>query len=132
MLGYKPEVERCSACREGLDQSDLYFSDRLGGTICKKCSGQNIDTKKINSDVVKVLRLILKKEWQILSKLKIEAGSQKMFEKISDNYHSYILKRLKDLQLQVLQKQQAYQKLREHNFRSQMRAQVFRVPREQQ
>ena len=93
-IGYHPEIQKCASCGLKLDPHILYFSNKDGGTICKNCfdsDDSDIETKKINSDIVKILRLILKKEWQILSKLKVEVSSQNLFKEISDNYYRYIL-----------------------------------------
>jgi DNA repair protein RecO (recombination protein O) len=90
LLGYRPEVEKCNACQEKLDLYDIYFSNKLGGSICKKCLNQDSNSQKINSDIVKVLRLIFKRDLQIIPRLKIEPSSQKIFKEISNNYYSYI------------------------------------------
>jgi len=82
ILGYRPEVEKCNACQQKLDPQNIYFSDKSAGTICKNCFKPGSE-QKINSDVVKILRLIFKKDWQILSKLKIEPASQKLLVDIS-------------------------------------------------
>jgi DNA repair protein RecO (recombination protein O) len=90
-LGYCPEVNKCNICHGKLNPYNIYFSDKSGGTVCKKCMGHDNQAKKINSDIVKILRMILKKDWRVLSKLKIEASSQELFRKISDNYYLYTL-----------------------------------------
>ena len=56
-----------------------------------KVYNSDIEAKKVNSDIVKILRLIFKKDWQILSKLKVDSFSQNLFKEISDNYYCYIL-----------------------------------------
>jgi len=90
LLGYRPQVEKCNVCHGKLNPYSIYFSDKSGGTICKNCSTLGGE-QRISSDVVKILRLIFRKDWQILSRLKIEPVSQKLFEKVSDNYYSYTL-----------------------------------------
>lgn len=90
-IGYHPEIQKCVACGLKLNPDTLYFSNKDGGIICKNCSNSDIEAKEINSDIVKILRLILKKDWQILSKLKVEASSLNLFKEISDNYYYYIL-----------------------------------------
>ena len=98
-LGYHPEIQKCAACGLKLNPYILYFSNKDGGIICKNCFSSDIEAKKtcpehyrrINSDIVKILRLILKKDWQILSKLKVEVFSLDLFKEISDNYYHYIL-----------------------------------------
>jgi DNA repair protein RecO (recombination protein O) len=91
LLGYCPEVQKCNICQQKINPYNIYFSNKLGGIICKKCLGHDSSSQKINSDIVKILRLILKKEWQVLFKLKIEVSSQKLLRDISDNYYLYIL-----------------------------------------
>jgi len=98
-LGYHPEIQKCAVCGLKLDPYTLYFSNKDGGIICRNCSDFDIEAKKIyperyqriNSDIVKILRLILKRDWQILSKLKVEVFSQDLLKEISDNYYRYIL-----------------------------------------
>jgi len=91
VLGYQPEVQKCAICRQELNPIDIYFSNKEGGIICKKCLHLDASAKKINSDVVKILRLILKKDWQTISKLKIEPLSQELFKVISDEHKRYII-----------------------------------------
>lgn len=89
-LGYRPEIDRCASCREKLNPYNIYFSNKDGGVICEKCLSSDADARKINSDIVKILRLIVKKDWQTISKLKVEDSSQKLLWEISDNYCLYL------------------------------------------
>ena len=85
LLGYHSEVQRCASCHVKLIPYNIYFSGKEGGIICKKCFSKDKYAQKINSDIVKVLRIILSKDWQVLSKLKIEPSSKKLLEDISGN-----------------------------------------------
>lgn len=85
LQGYKSEVNNCAACHLKFDPNAIYFSDKEGGIVCKKCSVLDKDAKKTNEDVVKILRLIFKKDWNIISKLKIEQSSQELLENIAKN-----------------------------------------------
>jgi len=91
VLGFKPEVYKCTMCRRKLDPSLIYFSPAEGGIICSSCSGDNETFEVINSDAVKVLRLIFKRSWDTLSKLKIPQFSQEVMHEISSNFYSYLL-----------------------------------------
>jgi len=91
LLGYHCQVKKCTNCQEKLVPYSIYFSSKEGGVICKKCLARDNLAIKINSDIVKILRIILEKDWQTLLKLKIESGSQQILKKVSDNYYSYIL-----------------------------------------
>ena len=86
LLGYRPEVEKCAACNDKLNPYNIYFSNKEGGIICKRCLLTDKDAKKINSDVAKILRLILKKDWQTVFKLRIEPYSQELLKTTSENF----------------------------------------------
>jgi len=77
ILGYQPELYNCSLCQKKVTPEKLYFSQKEGGLICTSCfrkigvpsgSGQ-----EVKPETIKILRIILKKDWPTLSKLKIEA-----------------------------------------------------------
>ncbi len=90
ILGYQPELNFCSICQKKLIPKNLYFSSKEGGVICSNCFNKVKDGKKIDPDVIKILRLILKKEMSFLEKLKIERTHQKVIKDISGNYLSFV------------------------------------------
>lgn len=83
LQGYKIEVDSCAVCKSKLNPYNIYFSCKEGGIICKSCLTKDMSAKKINSDIAKILRLILKEDWQTVSRLKIEVPSEKILESIS-------------------------------------------------
>ena len=85
LLGYRSEVHKCAGCSEGLTPQDVYFSAKEGGIICKRCLGKDKFAQRVNTDIVKILRVILSKDWQTLSKLIIESSSQKLLSDVSAN-----------------------------------------------
>ena len=91
LQGYKSEADVCAVCSGKLNPYSVYFSNKEGGVICKECLGFDPNSQKINSDIVKILRLIFKKEWQVLSKLKVDKRSIYEFAQISENYYLYVL-----------------------------------------
>lgn len=91
LLGYKPQLYKCADCQKRLVPGFFYFSPKEGGVICQVCSKNNKGAKRINSDVIKTLRIILKREWGVLSKLKIPPFSQKLLKDITSDYYFYLL-----------------------------------------
>jgi DNA repair protein RecO (recombination protein O) len=85
LLGYGSEVNVCASCHKGLDQNGIYFSIKEGGTVCRHCIEKDRLAKEINSDVVKVLRVISEKKLDILSRLKIEDASKQLLESVSES-----------------------------------------------
>ena len=97
ILGYKPELFHCAVCQDKLTPNVLCFHFKEGGAICQNCAKKNNQANKnlcvtVNSDAVKILRIILKKDWQTLSKIKMNPESQKILKELSKNYYFYLLR----------------------------------------
>lgn len=91
VLGYSPHLSVCASCGQKLNPYNLYFSNKDGGVVCKNCAAQEKNSGKINSDIVKIIRIFLGKDWQTIMKLKVDSASTALLKKISDDYYSYIL-----------------------------------------
>ncbi len=91
ILGYKPEVYNCVVCQNRLDEDSIFFSPDGAGLVCSRCLGSVGMYKKINTDVVKILRLIIKKDFNTLLKLSIPLASGKILRTISNQYYYYLL-----------------------------------------
>lgn len=90
ILGYKPELSCCSLCRANLVPESIYFSFKDGGLICHRCATSIYDKIKVHQDIIKCYRLFLKREIDLLERLKIESNLQKKFREISAQYYRYI------------------------------------------
>ncbi len=95
ILGYQPELQRCSLCPKKLVPQEIYFSFREGGTICQDCftrlKASSKVVKEVSPEIIKILRIILKEDWQTLLKLKIESDYLKSLKLVSQDYFSKIL-----------------------------------------
>jgi len=85
ILGYQIDLYNCAVCQKKLVPQKLCFNLEEG-IICSKCSGNLKDKAEIPPDIIKILRLFLGKNWNILSKLKIQDVHKKELENISKNY----------------------------------------------
>ena len=90
VLGYKPQLSYCASCNGVLQENTLHFSHKEGGILCENCHFLKKDGIKVESGVAKIIRLILEKNWDILQKLKITPGLQKLLEDISESYYHYL------------------------------------------
>jgi len=89
-LGYQISLYNCSLCQRKLRPENLYFSQKEGGIICALCFRKERGAKKINLNVIKILRLILKRDFQTLKKIKIEKVWQRQLKMISESYLSFL------------------------------------------
>jgi len=90
ILGYRINLYDCVICRKNLIPLKLYFSSEEGGIICAACFDKANERIDISLEVIKILRLLFKKDWNILQRLKIQDSHKKELEIISENYLSFI------------------------------------------
>ena len=89
ILGYQPELYKCAFCEKELKPNRLFFSVEHGGAVCENCAGKKLI--EITPEVIKILRIILKKDWFVLSRLKIKQDHRELLANLSENYLSSFL-----------------------------------------
>ncbi len=92
ILGYQIDFYNCAVCQKKLVPQKLYFNPEEGGIIDLECFKKIKKGEEVSPELVKILRLLLKKDWNILSRLKIQDLHKKELESISENYLSYYKK----------------------------------------
>lgn len=92
-LGYQIDLYNCVFCQKKLLPGKIYFSSKDGGLICLKCfqRSSRFWDREIDSDIIKVLRMILKKNWDTFVRLRIDSSCQKTIEAISKAFISSVL-----------------------------------------
>lgn len=91
LLGYRPEIYNCVLCGKKLVPEKLFFGSKEGGVVCHKCSEDIGIREYIAPEVIKIIRIIIKGEWPVLEKIKIEPDFQKLLKNISRSYLSFVL-----------------------------------------
>jgi len=91
ILGYELEIHNCVSCAKKIAPKDIFFSPKEGGLLCGQCAEKTKTAKEIDSDIVKTIRLMIKRDWATLNKLKIKAEDSKQLSVVSNHYLSQIL-----------------------------------------
>jgi DNA repair protein RecO (recombination protein O) len=91
-LGYEIDLYCCVICQKRLSPSNLYFSVEEGGIVCGECLDKAAKCGVISADIIKIIRLFLKKDWKTLLKIKIEKEHLDSLKLISESYLSYYQK----------------------------------------
>lgn len=92
LLGYAPDFYNCAICQKRLIPENLYFNPKEGGLICNLCFKKIKRGKKIDLDTIKILRILLKGDWQTLKRLKIAPDDLQELKIISNYFLFYIKK----------------------------------------
>ena len=88
LLGYRPDLYRCSLCRERLIPEKIYFNLKEKSLVCSGCQKKAGQEKLLifPADTVKIIRILLKKDWALAKRLKIEDKDFASLKIISDRY----------------------------------------------
>lgn len=97
ILGYEPDLYHCSFCQKKIILEKLFFNLKGGGEegvgggiICQQCQKFVKSIKEVKVETIKILRIILKKDWNLLKRLKIEKLFFQELKEISKNYLFFI------------------------------------------
>ncbi len=87
VLGYSPQLRKCSVCGRNPDPANIYFSPEMGGIICPLCHRKGSSAqKKVEADTVKILRIILSGRKDLLLGLKVGDKHIKLLNEVSKDY----------------------------------------------
>ncbi|MCX6812007.1 MAG: DNA repair protein RecO [Candidatus Berkelbacteria bacterium] len=92
-LGFKPEVFECLHCRQKLSLAQNFWDDIEGGVICQSCHDKFGHGRKIENDLIKILRLIFSPTFAVGSKINISEKYKNQTAEILENYVEVILER---------------------------------------
>lgn len=90
ILGFMPDIYHCSICQKKLQLGRLYFSSSEGGTICGLCYRKIKRVKTVDDSFIKILRIIFKRDWTTLRRLKLDEIHKKLLKDISSYYLSFV------------------------------------------
>jgi len=90
ILGQRPELYSCCICQRKLKPGKVYFSEKEGGTICSVCFQKTKEGREVSQNLVKILRIILEKDFDFLKRLKIKEKEFEELSKISDSYLHFL------------------------------------------
>ena len=95
LFGNQPELFQCSHCQKKFKTEDVdFWLCSSSEILCKNCSANIVFKKiKIDASIIKVLRIIVRKDWELVRRIvtdknglkKLEQISQLVLESILDN-----------------------------------------------
>jgi DNA repair protein RecO (recombination protein O) len=88
ILGYKPDLYHCSSCHNLLKPGSIYFNltERalLCSVCCRKLERRNLLLFPVNT--VKIIRLLLRRDWSLIKRLRLGAKDFDSLKIVSDSY----------------------------------------------
>jgi DNA repair protein RecO (recombination protein O) len=107
LLGYRPQLFQCVACRRQIEPAANYFSAADGGILCANCGENHRGAQEITLNALKVLRFLQTRDYGTCCRLRLGRPLHRELEKTMYDYITYILERnLKSVKfLNILRRQ---------------------------
>jgi DNA repair protein RecO (recombination protein O) len=92
MVGYRPQLQHCVACKAALKEAANLFSPGAGGMLCPGCR-QSQPAYPLSEKARKVLLLLQNSDYSTLGGLEIDRELSHKLEMVMRSYLSYLLER---------------------------------------
>jgi DNA repair protein RecO (recombination protein O) len=93
LLGYRPQLFQCVACRRQIEPVANFFSSADGGILCADCGQNHRGAKEITLNALKVLRFLQTGDYDTCRRLRLSRPLHKELEKTMYDYITYTLER---------------------------------------
>ena len=93
LLGYRPQLFQCVACRRQIEPVANFFSAADGGILCGNCGQNHRGAQEIPLNALKVLRFLQTRDYDTCCRLRLSRPLHRELETIMYHYVTYILER---------------------------------------
>jgi len=93
LVGYRPELKHCVACKKALPPVINSFCSASGGMLCPDCDKNEFFTCPLSVNALKVLRLMQDSDFNTSSRLKLSPELSSELENVMQDYLRYLLER---------------------------------------
>ncbi|MBN2119978.1 MAG: DNA repair protein RecO [Candidatus Omnitrophica bacterium] len=90
LSGFRPHLTACVKCSSEV-QAQAFFSIKLGGLICPKCSADDRSARELSGEVISSLKYIQNNEFNISLRLTLSANTEKEILGILDDFLGFHL-----------------------------------------
>lgn len=91
LLGFRPELTHCVVCRRAIIPEDQFFTARLGGALCPRCSASDQSAWRISMPVLKYLRFFQRSPYAAVRGRVILAATETELRALMERYFTYLL-----------------------------------------
>ena len=92
-VGYRPQLQQCVHCHSRLKPVINHFSTKAGGVLCPECSQNQSFTYSLSVNALKVLRLLQSRDYDTVSRLKMNPELSRELDRLMSHYIEYLLDR---------------------------------------
>ena len=93
LAGFQPQLFECLACGEELEPITNFIALEEGGVLCPNCSQGRRDLEPIEADVLKVLRFVQSRPWEMVRQVNVRPHILRQVDNLLYRYLLVILER---------------------------------------
>jgi DNA repair protein RecO (recombination protein O) len=93
LLGFRPQLFTCAACREEIQPVDQYFSAALGGVLCPRCGAATPGASPVSMSALKYLRHFQRSSYTEATRARPTPEVERELERLLQQYLTYLLER---------------------------------------
>ena len=93
LLGYRPQLFQCVACRRQIEPVSNFFSAADGGILCADCGQNHQGAQEITLNALKVLRFMQTRDYDTCRRLRLSPPLHGELETVLYHYITYTLER---------------------------------------
>ncbi|MCK4472019.1 MAG: DNA repair protein RecO [Anaerolineae bacterium] len=93
LLGYRPQLFQCVACRRQIEPVANFFSAADGGILCANCGENHRGAQEITLNALKVLRFLQTRDYDTCCRLRLSPPLHRELETLMYHYITYTLER---------------------------------------
>ena len=92
-VGYRPQLQRCVACKRALEPTTNLFSSSGGGMLCPNCRHSQPMPYPLSVNALKVLRFLQSSDFDTANRLKLDNELSHELETVMRGYITHLLER---------------------------------------
>jgi DNA repair protein RecO (recombination protein O) len=93
LVGYRPELFRCSRCGDEIRPDDQFFSYDSGGVVCPRCGPEEAQKRPLSLAALKVLRHYQRSTFEHAATASIRPSVHAEIDRLMEGFFNYLLER---------------------------------------
>jgi DNA repair protein RecO (recombination protein O) len=93
LLGFRPQLQRCTACEAQIKPEDQYFSSEKGGVMCPRCGANIPGARPVSMSVLKFMRHFQRSSYEQARLANPGSALHTQIEILMQHYLTYLLER---------------------------------------
>ena len=93
LVGYRPELFRCSRCGNEIRPEDQFFSFEAGGVLCPNCGPAESNKRPLSLSALKVLRHYQRSTFEHAAQANVRSIVHKELDRLMEGFFNYLLER---------------------------------------